>query len=68
VSQGYPSPEHVEAADVRSLLGWVRGLPSPTDENRPLLDRILVRLREEREKDNGAYVAASKSLMRGPGG
>lgn len=65
---GYPTAEQVEAADVRQLLGWTRGLPSPDDESRPTLDRILVRLAAEREKDNGAYVAASKSLMRGPFG
>lgn len=67
MNQGYPSAAQVEHADVRQLLGWTRGLPSPIDENRPLLDRIVIRLGEEREKDNGAYVAASKSLMRGPG-
>jgi hypothetical protein len=33
----------------------------------PILERILFRLGEERAKDNDAYVAASKRLMRGPG-
>lgn len=65
---GYPTLEEVEGADVRQLLAWTRGLPSPDDEHRPILGRILMRLRDERAKDPDAYVAASKSLMRGPGG
>lgn len=64
---GYPTMEQVENADVRALLGWTRGLPSPDDEHRPILERILERLAEKRAEDPGAYVAASKSLMRGPG-
>ncbi|MDQ1584537.1 MAG: hypothetical protein QOF36_2591 [Microbacteriaceae bacterium] len=63
----YPTAEQVEAADVRQLLGWVRGLPSPDDEHRPLLDRIIERMQALREQDPSAYVSASKSLMRGPG-
>jgi hypothetical protein len=64
---GYPTMEEVEAAGVFDLLRWTRSLPSPDDEHRPILERILFRLGEERAKDNDAYVAASKRLMRGPG-
>lgn len=65
---GYPTMDEVEGADLRQLLAWTRGLPSPDDEHRPILERILKRLGEEREKDPGGYVAASKSLTRGPWG
>lgn len=63
---GYPTVAQVDAAGVFDLLRWTRSLPSPDDEHRPILEQILTRLGEEREKDPGAYVAASKSLMRGP--
>jgi hypothetical protein len=61
---GYPTVAQVDAAGVFDLLRWTRTLPSPDDEHRPVLERILKRLGEEREKDNDAYVAASKRLMR----
>lgn len=63
----WPTPAEVEAADMRQLLAWVRYLPSPGDVDRPVLDRIVVRLREKRVADPAGYTAASKSLMRGPG-
>lgn len=53
----------VESADVHSLLKWNRFLPSPTTEAHiDMLNRIVVRLAEEREKAPGAYVQASKSI------
>lgn len=61
MSRGYPTMEQVEAAGQGALMSWSRFLPSPTDENRPVLDRILARQAELREENPGGYVAASKS-------
>lgn len=58
---GYPTEEQVEAADAVDLQRWLRYLPSPTDAERPVMDRIIacwqVLPRDER-------VAASKAVGR----
>lgn len=62
LAQGYPTLAQVAAADQRQLLAWSRFLPSPTDENRQVLDAILLRSRELRTADPAAFTAASKAV------
>lgn len=59
MSQGYPTLPEVEDADARQLVWWVRYLPSPTDENRPTLIRIIERRNALPEAER---VAASKAV------
>lgn len=56
---GYPTPDQVESASAEALQRWVRYLPSPTDEQRPTMERILARYSE---LDADARVAASKRV------
>jgi succinate dehydrogenase flavin-adding protein (antitoxin of CptAB toxin-antitoxin module) len=60
MSQGYPTFQQVEEASDVQLVSWVRGLPSPNDANRSILERILERHAERKKADPGAMVAASK--------
>ena len=39
----YPTMAQVESADRVQLLRWTRFLPSPSDEKRKVLNRILAR-------------------------
>lgn len=55
----YPTMEQVEAASAVELVGWLRFLPSPTDEQRPVLERIIER-RNALPADE--RVAASKAV------
>ena len=60
--QGYPSLADVEQADQTQLIRWVRYLPSPDDDNRPILERILERQAKLREGDQAGYIQASKDV------
>ena len=42
----YPTMAEVEAATRYQLLRWTRYLPSPDDEHRPILERIMARQKE----------------------
>lgn len=61
----YPSPQAIEAAGMQQLLSWQRFLPSPNDEQRPRLERIMARLAAMREQDPDGYVKASKAVGHG---
>lgn len=39
----YPTLEAVDQADAVQIVGWYRFLPSPTDDKRPIMDRIVER-------------------------
>ena len=60
--QGYPTMEDVEVADQTQLMRWVRYLPSPNDDNRPILVRILERQAELCESDPAGHTQASKDV------
>lgn len=62
MSQSYPTMDQVEKAEIFSLTTWIRFLPSPSDENRPVMERIVERFREIKRADPGAVVAASKEV------
>lgn len=62
MSPDYPTLEQVEAASLEQLTQWQRFLSSPTDENRPTLERIMARHAELRAADPAAAIAASKSV------
>lgn len=59
---GYPTLAQVEEAGQAELIRWTRYLPSPSDADRPTLERILERLRTVREEDPDGHVAASKAV------
>lgn len=60
----WPTLEEVRACDnVETMLRWNRFLPSPVIEYQVNVIREIVdRLRELRDQNPGAYVAASKNL------
>ena len=58
----YPTMEQVEAADIVALTSWVRRLPSPDDDDRPVLERIMARYHAAKISNPSAAVAASKAV------
>lgn len=40
---GYPTLEQVGNADVYNITRWLRFLPSPVDEDRPVMDAIIAK-------------------------
>lgn len=60
----WPTVEEVERCeDVEAVLRWNRFLPSPTtDAQVAVIDAVIKRMGELRDRDNGAYVQASKNL------
>jgi len=60
----WPTVEEVEACEsVETCLRWNRFLPRPTqDSHIPIIDAVVKRLAVLRERDNDAYVRASKNL------
>lgn len=59
----YPTLEVVDRADIESLLRWMRFLPSPAaDEQLVVMNRIIARYCEERDKDPAANTRASKAI------
>lgn len=55
----YPTIEQVDAASAEDVVRWVRFLPSPNDEQRPIMDRIVKRNRELPDEER---VKASKAV------
>lgn len=55
----YPTMEQVEEASAVDIVRWLRHLPSPDDEHRPILDRIIERNRALTDEER---VAASKTV------
>jgi hypothetical protein len=55
----YPTMDEVERADAVSLTRWVRYLPSPTDAQRDIMDRIIAR---RQALSDGDKIAASKEV------
>lgn len=63
MSAAFPTAEQVQAADVEQCLRWNRFLPAPQDDgDSEILQLVLERLRKLRSEDEGAFVAASKSI------
>lgn len=62
---GYPSAGQIEAAGLDSLIWWMRFLPSPSDDDRPKMERILERAADLRGRDGAGWVAASKRVGHG---
>lgn len=60
----WPTVEEVEACEnVETCLRWNRFLPRPTkDVHIDVIDAVVKRLGKLRERDNAAYVRASKNL------
>lgn len=60
----WPRLEEVEGCeDVEVCLRWNRFLPSPTaDHQVTVINAVVARLKVLRDRDNDAYVRASKSL------
>lgn len=59
-----PTVEQVRACDdVETVLRWNRFLPSPrNDQEVEVINAVVERLAELRERSNAAYVAASKRI------
>lgn len=55
----YPTVAEVEQAGAVALQRWVRLLPSPTDEQRDVMDLIV---RRYRQLPSGDRIEASKSV------
>lgn len=58
----YPTSDEIERAGLETLVVWNRYLPSPTDEQRPILERIVARYRDLAEQDPAAAVRASRRV------
>lgn len=55
----YPTLEQVDEADAVTIVGWYRFLPSPTDDKRPIMDRIVARFQALPQEER---TAASKQV------
>lgn len=59
----FPTLEDVEHADIVALTRWMRFLPTASnDAQLDVINRVFARWREEKERDPGAAVAASKQV------
>lgn len=60
----WPTLEQVEGCeDVEACLRWNRFLPSPAaDHQVAVINAVVARLKVLRDRDNDAYVRASKNL------
>ena len=62
MTRGYPTFEEVERAGIYALTSWMRFLPSPDDEARPILDLIMERYKDVKASDRAAAIQASKDV------
>lgn len=58
----YPTLNEVQNGGPIELQRWMRFLPSPTDEQRSIMELIVDRYLEMKQKDPGAMVTASKAV------
>jgi hypothetical protein len=55
----YPTMEQVKTASAFSVTYWIRHLPSPTDEQRPIMEAIIERRSEFTDEER---IRASKDV------
>jgi hypothetical protein len=64
VQVAWPTPEQVASCeDVEMCLRWNRFLPSPKNDHQvDVINDVVARLKVLRDRDNDAFVRASKNL------